>query len=225
MDQSQKTPIARSLEQFANRKVRGALDLLGQQLPASVVVVVSSGIVTVKFELTNIPFTLPQITVPMIGSEYVRIPVQGGPNGTKGMVIAADAFLGGVSGLGGGTADLSPRPNLSNLAFVPLGNTAWSATDNPDAALIYGPDGVVIRTVAKDAVITVATGSITLKAPSIVFDGPVNFKNAVTGESGVIDFGPTKIQAGDITSNGKDVGSAHEHSGVLTGGANTGPPV
>src|ERR1700682_2240852 len=97
-DQAQKTSLARGLEQFANRKVRSAIELLGQALPASVATVVSSGIVTVKFELTNVPFTLPQITAPILGSKYVRLPIQ---TGMKGMVIAADAYLGGMSGLGG----------------------------------------------------------------------------------------------------------------------------
>jgi hypothetical protein len=165
-DQAQKTPIARSLEQFANRKVRGALDLMGQALPASVVTIVSSGIVKVKFELTNVPFTLPQITVPMIGSEYIRLPIQ---TGCKGLVIAADAYLGGMSGLGGGTADLTPRPNLSNLVFVPIGNSNWSTADDPNSVVIYGPDGVILRTLDKAASITIAETAITLKVGSSTF--------------------------------------------------------
>jgi hypothetical protein len=162
---SQKTALARSLEQFANRQVRSALDLLGQALPCSVVTVVFSGIVTVKFEITNVPFTLPNITVSIIGSEYVRLPIQ---KGMKGAVIAFDAYLGGMTGLGGGTADLTQRPNLSNLAFVPLGNSGWSATDDPNAVVIYGPDGAIIRTAAKDSTLTVKTGQATIKAASIV---------------------------------------------------------
>ena len=160
----QKTPIARTLEQFGHRKAQSAINLLGQSLPASVATVVSSGIVTVKFELTNVPFTLQNITVPMIGSEYVRLPIQ---PGCKGLVIAADAYLGGMSGLGGGTADLTHRPNLSNLAFVPLGNKGWSAPDDANAVVIYGPDGAIIRTLAKDATLTIKTGQVTIQAASV----------------------------------------------------------
>lgn len=97
---------------------------------------------TVKFELANVPFTLPEITVPVVGSEYVRLPIQ---FGMKGFVIAANAYLGGVSGLGGGAADLTGRPNLANLAFVPIGNRDWSATLNPNALDLYGPEGVILR--------------------------------------------------------------------------------
>ena len=160
---SQKTPLARSLESFANRKVAGAIQLLGQSLPASVAAIVSSGIVTVKFELTNIPFTLPQITVPIFGSEYLRLPIQ---VGCKGAVMAFDAYLGGMSGLGGGTADLTRRPNLSNLAFCPLGNSAWSATDDPNAVVLYGPDGAIIRTVDKTSALTINSSGATFKIPA-----------------------------------------------------------
>ena len=110
MTAAQKTPVARSLELFANRKVRGALAALGQSLPATVVSR-TGGIVTVKFALTS-PYTLPNVTVPIVGSEYVRLPIQAG---CPGFVMSADAYLGGMSGLGGGTADLSPRGNLSML--------------------------------------------------------------------------------------------------------------
>jgi hypothetical protein len=218
---SQKTPLARSLEQFANRKVHSALNLLGRSLPCSVASVISSGTVSVNFELTNVGFTLPKITVPVMAFEYVRYPIQ---VGCKGMVISADAYLGGVSGLGGGTADLTVRPNLANLAFVPLGNTAWSAADDPNAVVIYGPDGAIIRTAARDSILTVGTGVITIQAASIVFDGPVTFNNSVTGAGNTINFGSSTIEAGAITSNGVDVGSTHTHSEVQPGSGNTGPP-
>ena len=51
---AQKTPIARSLELFAARKVRGALAEQGMSLPASVVSR-TGGIVVVKFEIATTP--------------------------------------------------------------------------------------------------------------------------------------------------------------------------
>lgn len=157
-DSSQKTPLARTLNQFAERKVRGAMAIIGQSLPASIVSVVGSGIVTVKFELTNTPYTLPNVTVPMIGSEYVRLPIQ---PGCLGWVMTADAYLGGVSGLGGGTADLSQRANLSTLIWSPIGNKNWSPTDDPNAVVIYGPDGAIIRTTDKTSSLTIkSTGNV-----------------------------------------------------------------
>lgn len=218
---AQKTPIARTLESFAERKARGLLTLTGQSLPASVSAIVSSGIVKVKFELTSV-YTIDEITVPMIGSEYIRLPIQ---VGTKGWVMTADAYLGGMSGLGGGVADLTPRANLSALIWSPIGNTSWTASEAPNKLVLYGPDGAILRTAAKDSSVTVETGIVTIKAASIVFDGPVTFKNPVSGTGGVIDFGTTTLHAGDITSSGKDVGSSHTHSGVTTGGGNSGPPI
>lgn len=200
---AQKTSLARSLERFAQRKVEAALDLLGQALPASVVTVHSSGIVTVKFELTNVPFTLPQIKVPILGSEYVRLPIQAG---MKGMVIAADAYLGGMSGLGGGTADLTPRPNLSNLAFVPLGSTGWSPTEDPNALVLYGPNGVVIRDEGKQAMLTLTPSGIDvalLAALAEFFISQGNFHAAHNAEiDGDAMVGGALDVAGKVTAAG-----------------------
>lgn len=156
---AQKTPIARTLEQWGQRKARAAIDLLGQSLPCSVASVISSGIVTVKFELTNVPFTLPQITVPIAFPEYVRLPIQ---QGMKGAVMAFDAYLGGMTGLGGGTADLTPRPNLSNLAFVPLGSTSWAAPIDPNSLELYGPDGVILHNVPRTVTFTLNGTTVTI---------------------------------------------------------------
>lgn len=188
---AQKTALARNLEQFAQRKAEAAIDLLGQALPASVTAVVSSGIVKVTFELTNIPFTIPEITVPLLGSEYVRLPVQ---FGMRGFVIPGDAYLGGVSGLGGGTADLSPRPNLSNLVFAPFGSKRWTAVDNPNALVLYGPEGVIIRDEAKTKIIdlTDVTG-IVIKIPAgkaltingaLIVNGPLQLDGPIESISG-----------------------------------------
>lgn len=213
--------------------MRAALDLMGQSLPASVVAVVGSGIVKVKFELTNVPFTLPQITVPMLGSEYVRLPVQ---KGLKGAVIAFDAYLGGMSGLGGGTADLSPRPNLANLAFVPLGNSAWAPSENPNALVLYGPDGVIIRDAAKKIVLTITPEKAELDLPAgipftingnVIVNGNFQLSGAIENQTGGTYAGDIKT-AGNIIAGigGADqVGlKTHVHAGVQPGGGSTNPP-
>lgn len=217
---AQKIPLARSFNQIAQKQALSAIQVLGKVLPCSVVAV-SGSIVTVKFEI-NTTFTLPPVTIPMFGPEYIRYPTQ---VGDKGVVLPSDVYLGGVSGLGGGTASMSLQANLSSLVFMPIANKGWSTTDDPNSVVIYGPDGVIIRTVAKDSIITVGTGTITIKAGSIVFDGPVTFNDPATGAGGVINFGSTTINAGNITSNSKNVGSTHVHSGVTAGGADTGAPI
>lgn len=45
------------------------------------------------------------------------------------------------------------------------------------------------------------------------------FNGDVTMESGTLD-----VQSGSVMAGGKDIGSAHTHSGVQTGGGNTGGP-
>lgn len=151
-DNTLKTPLNQSLNRFAEQKAKGAIHDTGRSLPCSVVEVVSSGIVTVKFELTSDPWTLPNIKVPIFGSRYVRFPIQ---VGDKGCVFAADARLGGVSGLGGGVASLKQPANLTALMFAWCGSTEWEEPDDPDAVMIVGPNGAVIRDDASTSIVTV----------------------------------------------------------------------
>lgn len=198
----QKTPLARTLNQFAERKVRGVIALTGQSLPASVVTVVSSGIVTVKFELVDVPYTLPNLTCPIFGPEYVRYPIQ---PGCLGFVVPADAYLGGVSGLGGGSADLKPRANLSTLVFFPIGNKNWSQTDDPNKLVLYGPDGVVIRDLAKKNTLTVGSTEVTLDltAGSLVITVP-NGQNVTINGAAIVNIpsGETAQVNGNLAVSG-----------------------
>src|SRR5580765_4170190 len=143
----QKTPLARSLNVIAENKARQAINVLGQGLPCSVVAVLSAtqtSIVTVKFELdpSKIPFTLPQVTVPMFGPEWIRYPTQ---VGDTGVVIPFDVKLGGITGLGSGLADLSTPSNLGALVFMPIAKSTWSKPEDLNKTIIYGPDGTIIR--------------------------------------------------------------------------------
>jgi hypothetical protein len=156
---AQKTPLARTLNQFAERKVIGAISLLGRALPAKVTAV-SGSIVTVAFQVNAAPYTLPSVTVPLAGPEYSRPPTQ---RGDLGVVFPADAYLGGVSGLGGGVADLKMRANLSSLVFFPIGNKGWGESDDPNSFVIWGPDGVILRTGNKSVTLTLSSSGIAIK--------------------------------------------------------------
>ena len=161
LDLSQKLPMARSLNQIAEKKAHDLIQIQGKALPASVVSV-SGSIVTVKFEIqTAYNATLTNVTVPVAGPEYIRYPIQAGD---KGMVIPSSAYLGGVSGLGGGTANLAMPANLSALVFLPIGNKNFSATDNPNSTVIYGPDGAILRNVSKNAGVYVTDNQVQIKA-------------------------------------------------------------
>ena len=196
-----KTPLARSLNALAEKKAAQAIQATGRSLPCSVVSVVSSGIVTVQFEVNAAPFTLSNVTVPVAMSGFVRFPT---PAGTKGVVMAADARLGGVTGLGAGIASLDQPANLTALYFVPLGNTAWEDVD-PDVVVINADGGAIIRDTTGAATITLTPSSIALEIGS----------SSITLDGSHVDLN------GTLRINGS-LYTAHKHSGVQTGGSNSG---
>ncbi|KPJ34740.1 hypothetical protein BMUNKI379_11635 [Burkholderia multivorans] len=139
-DNYSKLPLQRSLNRVAIARAAQAIEDTGNALPCRVTKV-SGAIVTVEFEMQG-TWTLPPVTIPKAESPWIRNPTQ---VGDKGVTMPADAYLGGISGLGGGTADFRRRGNLSALVFVPVSN-ANSAPDDPNAAQVCGPNGMIART-------------------------------------------------------------------------------
>ena len=212
MSQAQKTPIAAGLNRFAEKKIAEAFQLYGKSLPASVVSVVNS-IVTVKFELTT-GFTLPQITIPLFGPEYIRYPIQAG---CKGVVLAMDASIGGMSGLGNVSApNLAAPANLQALVFLPIANQQWSNTDDPLSLLHYGPNGVILRDTGKNSfVIVTPTGvtiigksSVTVESGSSVMTLNSNGTYSITGTTGTLQASNLTIQDGAHQTNPSTMNSA-----------------
>jgi hypothetical protein len=180
---------------FTQSVVNDSLQSLAQSLPCSVVAVEGS-IVTVNFEVIS-DFTLPQVTIPVIGFEYIRYPIQ---VGDKGFTLASNASLKQMSGLGTGVADLINQGNLTMLAFCPLGNKNWFPV-NPNYLVLYGKEGVEIRN---------KSGSVTI----VLTDSGVTINGKVTINGDVETTGTLK-------NNGVNVGSDHVHGGVNRGGVNT----
>jgi hypothetical protein len=97
-----------------------------------------------------------------------------------GYTVPGDCYLGGVSGLGGGTADLRKRANLSALVFHPVSNSNSPPID-PNAAQVQGPNGVILKTtegtassiVVSQTGITLTFGSttVTLNATGVLING------------------------------------------------------
>lgn len=200
-----KTPPGPALGRIARQQVGVAFAKSGQSLPCSVVAV-RGQIVTVKFELQSGSNPLPpKVTCPIAGAEYLRMPTQ---IGDKGLVISADAYLGGMSGLGGGVASLTPRANLSSLVFVPIGNTGFSTVD-PNAVTIYGPNGVVLRDTASGTVCTLTPSGVVIKI------GGATFTFSSTG---------LVVTGGDVKADAIDL-KTHLHTGVTTGSGTTGGPI
>ena len=191
-----KTPFGRRANELALKRAGDAIQLEGKALPCSVV----SGngtFVIVKFEIQSI-YTLPQVRVPVASSEYFRMPIQ---PGCKGVVIPADDYIGGVSGLGGGVAKLTRQANLANLVFVPIGTTAFPSV--PDGfAVIYGPTGVIIRDQNSGTVVTITGSGITIQ----------------------LSGGNVTVSGGDVIAEGISL-RHHRHGGVQAGSGQTGEPV
>jgi hypothetical protein len=244
----QKTPIYSALTRHGRREIDAALQLTGKALPASITKMMGS-IATIKFEVTGIPQTLPGVTVPIAGSEYIREPLQ---VGCKGVVFPADARLGPVSGLGGTSADLSTPGNLSALVFFPIGNKGFAAPEDPNQLEMYGIDGVLIKSTKNKewfarwtaSGVTISnnagTASIAWNGAAWEFKGPVLFDSVVTMNaalqlagnmlsasggtySGAIHTTGTITGDTDVVAAGKS-GAHHVHGGVQTGGGSTAAP-
>jgi hypothetical protein len=220
-----KTPAAISDQESALRAARQAISQLGLALPCRVTKVMGP-IVTVAFLVQE---SLPDVTVPVAGSEYIRLPLK---VGCSGVCFPATVSIGGITGLGAGAPSLSAQAgNLSALAFFPMGSKSFSATDDQNKVVIYGPDGAIVRTMSGLSKVDWSDTRITITAPLIVFDGPVQFNHVVDGVSGTIDFGSTNLittgtaTAGtDVVGGGKSL-ATHVHIGVTTGGGDSGPPL
>ncbi|MFJ5338369.1 hypothetical protein ACIPSD_04555 [Pectobacterium sp. CHL-2024] len=160
MSIEQKLSLARNMNRFMDQRMEEAFQSAGKVLPASIVGR-SGNMVTVSFELRDTPYVFPQVTIPLFGPEYIRYPMQ---PGDKGIVIPADTYLGGVSGQGGGVADLTPPANLSALVFLPISNTEWEGVDG-QVLTLYGPEGVTIRDAGSNTTFLLTPQSIAIATP------------------------------------------------------------
>lgn len=230
MSQGQKTPFNKSLGKFADARINDANQSLGQSLPCSVVSV-NGAVVTVAFEIAQTSsFTIPNVTMPIQESRYVRIPVQ---VGDKGLAVPANTRLGGIDGLGSGLAPLSPTMNLGSLIFCPIGNKAWPTVD-ANAVVIQAPNGARILTDDGTSTIDVINGeiliqqgsaSITISGGVINVIGNMNVIGNITATGTITGTGGLSTPASLVATGGATMGGiafgSHYHSGVQTGSVNT----
>ena len=166
-DNVQKTPLGLSLNRFARSKALDQIAKTGRSLPCQVVSVKGS-IVQVAFQVQQpagwTQPTIPNVTISVAGSEYIRYPIQ---VGCKGFAIAADAYLGGMSGIGGGIATLTTPGNLTALVFQPIGNSGWSVVD-PNTLVIYGEPGVTVQTKDGSISVQVSMSGVTINSGVVI---------------------------------------------------------
>lgn len=137
-DNSARTPMAMGLSALASTHASDDQQIQTKAVPSHVVKR-QKEFMTVAFDL-NSPYTMPTVKVPQTFG-YVREPTQ---IGDKGFVTIGDFILNGVSGDGGGTANLPSQGNLTALAFQPISQMAFEDRDYDQLTLFGGPNGVKI---------------------------------------------------------------------------------
>lgn len=223
-----KLNFASSMNRFTERKIENALQKSGKVLPASVVKQ-TGNMITVSFELRDIPYVLPQVTIPLFGPQYIRYPMQ---PGDKGIVIPADTYIGGVSGQGGGTADMTPPANLSALVFLPISNTEWQGV-NGQVVTVYGPEGVTLRDSGSNTTFLLKPDSIAISTPdsfTVTVGGTVfsltGSKWSLSGEAGHLQDSVASTSPAIMHAGWQSLLAwlnSHEHSNGNDGNDTGGP--
>ena len=226
MSTEKKLSFAGNMNNFAANKIAQAQLMAGKVLPAAVVER-NGNMVVIQVLLRDVPYTIPHLTVPLFGPEYIRYPMQ---PGNKGILIPADTYLGGISGLGGGTANLTPPANLSALTFLPISNTEWENVD-PNVLTMYGPEGVTLRDSGSNTTFLLTPTSITIATPEQfkVTVGGTAFTLtgtswAFTGQSGTIQDSDASTSPSILLAGWQSLlewANSHKHSNG-NGGSDTG---
>jgi|AGFS01.1.fsa_nt_gi hypothetical protein len=210
MSNGQKFPFLKSLNNAIHTASEDRAAIEGRSLPCHVVGV-NGQIVTVQFDMLPDGTQYPQVTLPIATFEYIRYPIQ---IGDKGVTVAADVSLRGVSGLGTGIASRALTLSLVPLFFVPLSNAGWSRED-PDKIVLYGPDGAILKTADGASSITVEPGKITEKADAIYLTA----KDIYLGGGTIHLNGPIRQDAGEMSdTSAKFIGPMDVTNDVVAGG-------
>ncbi|EGM7354728.1 phage baseplate protein [Salmonella enterica] len=209
MSNAQKFPFLKALNNAIHTASEDRAMIGGRSLPCHVVGV-DGQIVTVQFDMLPDGTQYPQVTIPIATFEYIRYPVQ---IGDKGVTVAADVSLRGISGLGTGIASRALTLSLVPLFFVPLSNNGWTKED-PNKIVLYGPDGAILKTADGAGSITVEPGKITEKADAIYLEG----KNIYL--KGVLHLnGPIVQDAGEMSETSASfIGPVDVGKDVVAGG-------
>ena len=190
-----KKPIKVSLTNFGKQVSFDTFKWLGQALPCHVVER-NGAIVTVAFDVQPPKgVTIPQTQCPILESQYVKLPIK---VGDRGVTIPIMANIAPLTGLGGEAAPYTNIPfNLSSLIFVPVGNLGWS---NPDGT------ATIVTSQNEQSVVTVGDSGITMTKGS----------SSISITSSGIEINGTSVKI-----KGKEF-LTHTHTGVQTGGGNSG---
>ena len=210
MSNGQKFSFLTALSNTSKVATEDRAAIEGRSLPCHVVSV-DGQIVTVQFDMLPDGTQYPQITIPIATFEYIRYPIQ---KGDKGVTVAADVSLRGISGLGTGIASRSLTLSLVPLFFVPVSSAGWTKED-PNKIVLYGPDGAILKTEDGASSITVEPGKITENSDAIY----LNAKDIYLGGGTIHLNGPIVQDPEQMTSTtAKFIGPMDVQKDVVAGG-------
>ncbi|MFW0766687.1 phage baseplate protein [Trabulsiella odontotermitis] len=210
MSNAQKFPFIKALNNAIQTGAEDRAQISGHSLPCHVVAV-DGQIVTVQFDMLPDGVQYPQVTIPVATFPYVRPPIQ---VGDKGVTLAIEVSLRGVSGLGTGIADRAITMSMAPLFFTPISNVNWSKED-PNKIVLYGPDGAILKTEDAASSITVEPGKITESADAIY----LNAKDIYLGGGTIHLNGPIVQDAAQMTSTTASfIGPMDVTNDVVAGG-------
>lgn len=189
-----------------------------------------NGFATVKPSANKLFQDGDSLPFPDIPNVPIRWPsFNGGLCGIKGPIRSGDKVLIVFSQQAIDGTDDMRRHDLTDAYAVPCGNDlVGQATNNEDMIMWFG--NAFIRITASGFIEINAPGGSKLTSPSNQFTGNniVNgnqITDGTTTNTGLTSMNGGFDSTGQARNNGKDIGSAHKHSGVQSGGALSGPVV
>jgi hypothetical protein len=232
-DNSLVKPLWQSLPLHAMKHTQDGIQKTPKEIPVSVVSV-QGELVTVKVEAQG-NYTIEQFQVPQSYSEWIRGATQ---VGDKGFVSGADLYIGGMSGLGGGTSDYRIRGNLTTAVFTPVSQKQFNTNPNRDfnALFLNGMTGTVNQDTAGQSkhMVHPTMGIIgTTKSSSITYNSAMDIAHTaaqnithtangnmvLSAASGVLSLiaHTLNLPAGGVSSGALAPGAAASNVGALGG--------
>lgn len=171
----------------------------------------------------QIPRVIEDVPVHFAGGDYTLEFEVG--NGTEGAIFFSQRCLDGWKNTGGVAANPLPRFfDMQDCYFVP------GVRSQPNAIQGFQNNGIRIRNKAGNQFAWLKNdGSVMLENGAgfvrLMADGTVNINGFTVDPSGNVVAPANMAVKADLTNDGVNVGKTHKHSGVQTGGGNTGNPI
>lgn len=196
----------------------------------AVVVSYKNGFATVRPTANKLFKDGESLPFPEIPNVPIRWPsFNGGRCGLKGPIRAGDKVMLVFSQQAIDGTDDARRHDLSDAYAIPASNDLVAqATNNNDMIMWFG--SAYIKLTEGGMLEIKAPGGSKIDSPNNQFTG----NNKVDGNQSTIgtttNTGKTSMNGGfdstgSATNNGKNIGSTHRHSGVQSGGSQSGPVV